>query len=263
MLSPAFAAALSVPAAATAPLAPRPASRAVARLVLFIGEAMRPQPDVAALLARDGIRSLWLAGAEQALHCAELARFDAALLDSAAADGHASALIARLREALACPLVVVAEHADEIDEILALELGADLYLARPLAARRLRAHLAALMRRPAQSSAAAPEADRPHAAASNGWALDIELCCLLRGTQQVRLTDVQARLLQRLLAAPGRLVPRAELVAAMRHGPQLQARSIDVYMHRLRQRLREQAVDGLVIEVVRSRGYRLLAGMPA
>jgi DNA-binding response OmpR family regulator len=58
------------------------------------------------------------------------------------------------------------------------------------------------------------------------------------------------------------MVAKPELVAALPRGASLQARSVDVYVHRLRMRLREQAVEGLAIEAVRGRGWLLRLGTP-
>jgi len=235
-----------------------------ARLVLFVGEAIRPDAELAALLARDGIRALTLAGVPQALRTAPLARFDAALLDGALVDGPASRAIGALGEALGCPLVVVGERADEVDEIVALELGADVWLPRPVAPRRLRAHLAALLR-PRRAAVRAPA---PPAPALAGWTLDP-----LRGRlrhaagREIELTPVQTNLLQCLFEAPGQLVQRARLMAALPHGERLSTRSVDVYVHRLRQRLAEQGVHELSVQALRGRGYTLverrLAVVPA
>jgi two-component system OmpR family response regulator len=131
----------------TAPALERAPRRAATALVLFVGEAVRPGSELGALLARDGVRALCLPGVEQALRAAELARFDALLVDGALVDGPGARALARLAEVHACPVVVLGEQADEVNEIVTLELGADLYLARPLTTRRLRANLAALLRR--------------------------------------------------------------------------------------------------------------------
>ena len=55
------------------------------------------------------------------------------------------------------------------------------------------------------------------------------------------------------------MVPRAQLAEASlpSHVHVLQACSIDVYVHRLRVRLREAGVSGRDIAAVRGRGYRL------
>jgi two-component system, OmpR family, response regulator RstA len=237
-----------------APAAARPAA---ASLVLFVGAACRPGSSEAQTLAREGMRSLWLPGVDQALQASRMARFDALVLDAAVLDGRHGATLHRLREALLCPLVLLAERGDEIDEILALELGADAWLLRPVAPRRLRAHLSVLMRL-RQSAGAAHDNDAPSAQPRRtGWALEHVTNRLVRRSECVALTEVQVALLQCLQEAKGRIVPRDALLAALPLCQALHARSVDVYVHRLRKRLAAAGVLDLQIEAVRGRGYVL------
>ncbi|MCW5634853.1 MAG: response regulator transcription factor [Rubrivivax sp.] len=240
---------------------PRPAA-APARLLLFVGESISPDAALAALLGRDGLRCLSLPGAEQAVRAAALARFDAVLVDAALADGPASRTLEALAAAHRCPVLVLAECADEVDEIVALELGADLYLSRPLAPRRLRAHLRALLRRRATGEwpprpQAAPSPQGAHALQAGGWTLQVAPQRLTRGTRHVRLTQAQTGLLRRLMAAGGDVVPADELVAALPHHERVHPRGLRVHVHRLRQRLRDEGVHELQLESVRGNGYLL------
>lgn len=236
-----------------------PATSAPASLVLFVGAGFQPAAALCDLLARDGMRCLWLAGPGPALRAARMARFDAVVIDAAALGGRGAAMLAELNAALRCPLIVVANQADEVDEIVALELGADAYLARPLAPRRLRAHLGALMRvrAPREARELEPDAaiDPPTRVA--GWQLDRIGNRLLRDGVGVALTDVQCALLQCLFEAHGCIVPRAQLAASLPNRRDVHMRSVDVYIHRLRQRLRDAGLDALRIEAIRGRGYLL------
>jgi DNA-binding response OmpR family regulator len=224
------------------------------QLLLFVGAGLHPAPELVAALARAGWRCLWLAQADAAIHAATHARFDAVVVQAESCGGPPGRQLESLRAALDCPLLVAAEVVDEIDEIIALEMGADGYLAGALAARRLRAHLGALQRRHT-----AGDADRGgrRPVLLAGWTLDTDAQRLECDGRQVPLTGVQASLLVVLAAEAGRVVSRDALAQAV--GPQkgLHARSVDVYIARLRRRLREQRVDGIVIEGVRGRGYAL------
>ncbi|MBL8344559.1 MAG: response regulator transcription factor [Rubrivivax sp.] len=240
------------------------AKEAPPQLLLFVGEAIRPDAALVALLAREGLRCLSLPGAEQAVRAAALARFDAVLIDAALVDGRAARAIEALASSHRCPLVVLADEADEVDEIVALELGADLYLARPLAPRRLRAHLGALLRRRAVGGNApdlAGAAAQGDAAArplqAGGWTLLVAQQRLSCGARSVRLTHAQAALLRSLMSAAGDIVPAEELLAALPQHERLQTRSLRVHVHRLRQRLRDEGVHELQVEAVRGSGYAL------
>jgi two-component system OmpR family response regulator len=235
-----------------------PARVVIDTLVLFVGAGCRPARAEFSTLGRDGVRCVWSADLEQALRMARLARFDALVIDAGALAAREGWALARARAAFGCPLLVVAESGDEVDEIVALELGADAFLARPLAPRRLRAHLAALWR-PRSGAMAAPEPDTAPPAQMGGWWLDRVGNRLVGDDRSVTVTELQAALLQCLLAAAGRAVPRAQLRDALPLGREVGARSVDVYMHRLRKRLADAGVRDLVVVCVRGRGYLLRA----
>lgn len=222
------------------------------RLLLFVGPVPTAEPEVAATLARSGWRCLWLADADAAQRAAHHARFDAVVLRAEGEGGPPPRVIEPLRRALGCPVLVLAEAADEVDEVIALELGADAWLAGPLTARRLRAHLVALLR---------PRDEPPEEGAGalplGGWTFNVAEQRLERQDRSIGLTALQAGLLRCLAEQAGRVVSRAALAAAVGGGRDLHSRSVDVYVARLRRRLREARVDGVSIEGVRGRGYTL------
>jgi two-component system, OmpR family, response regulator len=246
----------AMPDPAAAPWRTTAPTRPTAALVLFVGAACRPGPAVCASLVQQGMRCLWLRGPQQAAQAARSAQFDAVVVDASSMPARGGAALAQLRSAVQCPVLMLGEHGNEVDEILALELGADAYLQQPLAPRRLRAHLSALIRwqRPA---AIAPTPLRVPAADGGHWQLDRIGNRLVRGSVCVALTEVQSAFLQCLFEAAGRIVPRSRLAAALPNGHAVQARSIDVYVHRLRKRLHGAGVFDLLIEATRGRGYTL------
>lgn len=222
--------------------------RTIVSLVLFVGTP--PDEAVRATLARDGMRSLWLHEAEQALQASSAAHLDAVVFAGIGAPD--ARQLARLRESHRCPLVVIADRVDEAHEIAALEQGADAILSRPLAPKRLHAQLTALMRLRTWVQRAAPR--RPVAPCA-GWTLDPVGKRLLRDDRSVELTEQQSALLHCLFEHSGRIVSRNTLAAALPKGSAVDAHSVDVYIHRLRQRLRAHGVADLRIETVRGRGF--------
>lgn len=232
-------------------------------LVVFVGMGARPGAELAEGLARDGVRGLWLDRVEQALTAAAHAHFDAAVVQL---DERVAAAAGRFHgwcRSWGCPLLLLAEVEDEVDEIIALELGADAVLPQPVSPRRLRAHLMRLLRRTATDARMASPVPEPVGrSAVAGWTLDRVHNRLQRDDRHVALTELQAALMQVLMDDYGRIVPRARLLAAASQRRELQPRSIDVYIARLRVRLLDERVDGLQLEGVRGRGYRLAPGGP-
>ena len=244
-----------------------------ARLVLLVGAAFGAGSDLARSLALVGMRCLRLRGVAQMIATARLARIDAVVLDSNAFAGRIGQVLPQVRQQLDCPIIVVTQHADEIDEIVALELGADAFLVRPLAPRRLRAHLAALLRpstlNPVTGSDAGWSIDRTTPASATrkkpslaGWALDTRNGRLTGSGCNVELTVLQSALMFCLMDAAGEVVSSSHLTAALPGGQGLAANSVYVYVARLRRKLLAEGVHELRIEAHRGRGFALRVTSP-
>lgn len=230
---------------------------APAHLVLMVAHQRAPQRSLVDCLAQRGLRCIWVDGLQAVDRVADQVVPDAVVYDAQADAVPLPTALARLRQWFAGSLLVLDGAHDEVDEILALELGADGLLAHPVNPRRLRARLEALLRPHTGGSAPVFAGDaQPELPA--GWHLDAVHNRLQRGNQAVALTGGQAHLLRCLALHAGRVVARAELheqVCAPESD--LRARSIDVYVHRLRQRLQAAGVFDLSIDAVRGRGFML------
>jgi DNA-binding response OmpR family regulator len=228
-------------------------------LVLFVGPAVRPDAECSELLGQSGLRCVAVADLDGAHTASGNLQFDALVIDAAVLQPTLALALAGLHVAAGAPMLVISPRPSEVDEIVALEHGASQFLARPLSPRLLRAHLTALLRprQAALSTTADPSDGAPAEESLAGWTLDPLQRQLCRGKRRVELTEGQFTLLQALAAQAGRVVPRNELEAQVAGVGTLTARSIDVYVHRLRKRLAELGVRELDIECVRGLGYRL------
>jgi DNA-binding response OmpR family regulator len=230
----------------------------IARMVLFVG--MQPQPVLREALAGDSVRCVWSIDTASALATARAALFDGAVIDAATIGSSIGSALSELRAALRCPMIVMAQRRDEIDEIVALECGARVYLVHPVSPRRLHAYLQSQMRQagPAARAAAAPP--RPEGSwepAGPSWRLDIVRQRLWVDELCAGLTGAQCALLQCLLDARGAVVSRARLAASLPTRRPLSGRTVDVYLFRLRKRLAEVGVDPRSIQAVPAHGYLL------
>jgi DNA-binding response OmpR family regulator len=240
--------------------AARPA--APASLVLVVGTALRPVAEAAELRAA-GVRCICVATLEQALDAAPSVSFDSVVLHGQGLAGIRGVWLPRLRETLGCPIVLVAEQADEVDEILALELGADAFLVRPLAPRRLCAHLLRLIQqRRSGLGGTAPGATpwTTPALELGRWKVDRVRSRLTHGATVIHITAGQAALLSCLAEARGRVVPRRQLLDMLNSRDELAVRSVDVYVSRLRRLLARERVTDIEVVTVRARGYALHIG---
>ena len=236
---------------------------APAHLVLIVARRRAPQRSVVDCLAQRGLRCIWIDGLQGLDSVADQVVPDAIVYDVQADAAPLPLALAQLRRRYAGALLVVDASQDEVDEIMALELGADAHMAHPVTPRRLRARLEALLRRHGGGATLRAECGGSAPDLPAGWRLDPVHNQLQRGVQSIALTGGQAHLLRCLAQHAGRVVPRAELHEQVcAPDSELRARSVDVYVHRLRQRLTSAGVHDLAIEAVRGRGF-VLRGAPA
>ena len=161
-----------------------------------------------------------------------------------------------LRASSDVPVIVLARRADEVDRIVALEMGADDYLAKPVNSRELLARIHNLLRRASAAGAtAAPSRVRLYR--FGGWRLDIvarELSDPQGKTAILRSSEY--RVLASLLAHGNRVVSRGRLIELARgRDAEPFDRSIDVRISRLRQVLGDDARGPRIIKTVHGEGY--------
>lgn len=149
------------------------------------------------------------------------------------------------------PLVVVCQDLRELDQVLALELGADDVIDARSSAPVVAARLRALWRRGMPSAARGPD----HLAFGR-LSLHLRERRVQLGAEPVELTECEFEVLWLLAAQAGRAVSRAELLERVRGLPyQRIDRSIDCRVYRIRAKLRDGEGPSQHIRTVRNCGY--------
>jgi len=156
----------------------------------------------------------------------------------------------RLRRDSQVPIIMITARVEEIDRLLGLELGADDYICKPFSPREVVARVRAVLRRASGEAVTVEglEVDPARFRASlNGQALD--------------LTPVEFALLQTLLAQPGRVYSRDQLMNEMYSDYRVvNDRAVDTHIKNLRRKLAAVQPGVEHIESVYGIGYRLSMG---
>jgi DNA-binding response OmpR family regulator len=157
----------------------------------------------------------------------------------------------RIRERSSTPIMMLTVQGSEEDEVAGLDLGADDYLTKPFSPRGLLARVRALLRRAGEERQAPPQA--------GDFALDLELQSVaVCGGAPVRLTRLEVRLLQLLLANAGHPLPAERLLSHVwgsRGGGDRQL--VKQLVHRLRQKIELDARQPRYLVTVAGAGYVL------
>jgi DNA-binding response OmpR family regulator len=175
---------------------------------------------------------------------------DLAILDINLPGGSGFELCGLLRKESTTPIMMLTARGEEADLVRALELGADDYLTKPFSPRTLVARVKALLRR------AGHEGSSPTRVGE--LALDADLLLLHIAEREIRVTPLESRLLQMLLANAGTVVHTDRLLVNIwghRGGGDRQL--LKQLVHRLRQKIGDDPDQPRWLETVPSVGYML------
>ena len=191
---------------------------------------------------------------EEALILAEEEKPDAVVLDWMIANLSGIEVCRRLRrdpDTANLPIVMLTARADEADRIRGLETGADDYVTKPFSPKELVARVRALLRRlrPALARGGLDYA---------GIMMDTAQHKVVRDGSRVPLGPTEFRLLRHFLEHPGRVFSRSQLLDAVwGRDSDVEERTVDVHIRRLRKALNDEDKRPDVIRTVRSAGYAL------
>lgn len=198
-------------------------------------------------LTGDGFTARHVTLAREALELLRGGGFDLVILDVGLPDMTGFEACKQLRQFSAVPVMFLTARADEVDRVVGLEIGADDYVVKPFSPREVVARVRAILKR--TSGAAQPN--------GNGeFHVDTARKVILYRNQPLKLTALEFRLLQQLVAHPGQVQSREQLLLAL--GIAADAgyeRNIDTHIKALRARLREVDAGAEPIHTHRGFGY--------
>ena len=148
------------------------------------------------------------------------------------------------------PIIMLTARGEEADRVRGLETGADDYLTKPFSPRELIARVGAVLRRvrPALAGEVLHYSDLE---------LDVVAHKVRRSGKAIPLGPTEFRLLRHFLEHPGRVFSRERLLDQVwAHDSDIELRTVDVHIRRLRKALNEEGGPDL-IRTVRSAGYSL------
>jgi DNA-binding response OmpR family regulator len=218
-------------------------------LVLVV-EDERPIADLVRMyLGRDGFGVHVERDGSAGLDAARRLRPVACVLDIALPGLDGTEICRQLRAAGDwTPVIFLTARDDEVDRIVGLELGADDYVTKPFSPRELVARVKAVLRRTAGGP---PEQERSRQVGA--VVLDPVRRSVVAAGAPAQLTSTEFDLLAHLMARPGRVFTREELLAAVwGYAAQAGTRTVDVHVAQVRAKLGGAAS---VIRTVRGVGY--------
>lgn len=160
----------------------------------------------------------------------------------------------QIRGLSTCPILFISARDGKMDQVMALENGADDYITKPfdyeIALAKIKSHL-----RRAYGSYAGGGNERSLTVA--GLLLDVERLVLARGSAKIDLSHTEAKILDELMQKAGSVVTRDRLLEKIWDDQVfVDDNTLNVYVTRVRKKLAALDItDGL--QTVRGQGYIL------
>ncbi|HSH61138.1 MAG TPA: response regulator transcription factor [Acidimicrobiales bacterium] len=214
--------------------------------VLVVEDEPAIADAVVSRLRAEGFEARSVGDGAVAVECCRQLRPDLVVLDLMLPGLNGLEVCRQIQAERRVPVVMLTARDDETDLVVGLSLGADDYVTKPFSPRELVARVRAVLRRVAD---AAEGTLRRH----GGVELDHATRRVRRDGNDVHLTPIEFDLLAHLLARPGTVFPREQLLAdvwgyADGSGP----RTVDSHVRSLRRKLGDD-----VVRTVHGIGYAL------
>jgi two-component system phosphate regulon response regulator PhoB len=159
--------------------------------------------------------------------------------------------VRRMRSPYAVRLIILSQLSGEENVVTALNLGADDYIAKPFSIREAVARVCSVLR-------GRPSADSRSPLRCADLVLDGSTNRVTAQGRPLILRGIEYRLLEFLMSHPGRTFNRTQLLTQVWGGSEVDERTVDVNVQRLRKIL-AQPGRASYIQTVRGFGYRFAA----
>ncbi len=231
------------------------------RKVLIVDPDVATRREVRAACEQDGYQVLEADAGSEALRQVESSHPNLILLEVTLPDGAGFDVCREVRKMdPAVPMIMMSSRSDEIDVVVALEIGADDYVTKPLRLRELVARMTAHLRRTRFESAEAMRSRLEF----RDLVIDINERRTYKSGEEVELTHTEFDLLTFLASNAGKVLSREKILNSIwGYEYPIETRVIDVHIRNLRRKIESQPSRPYYILAVPGIGYRFTNARPA
>ena len=188
-------------------------------------------------LERDGFEVICAYDADEALALAESKNPDIILLDVMLPGLSGYEVCERIREYSDVPIIMLSAKGEDMDKIMGLEYGADDYITKPYNILEVKARIKAVLRRRTSNS---KEEEASNEIVYGLLRLNFDSRTLYIDGRDADLTVIEFNLLEAMAKHPNKVFSRQDLLKIVRgEVDKADARSIDVHIRRLREKIEE------------------------
>ena len=200
------------------------------------------------LLIQEGYQIEAARNIKEAHKAAERDQIDLILLDISLPDGDGFDFCRMIKKDGDIPVIFLTAKEEELDVVKGLDMGADDYIVKPFRNRELVSRIKNVLRRNGKGTSVLQCRD---------IALNLVTGEVIRGDQKISLTKLEYKILSTMMAYPGKLFTREEILAGIWDISNnfVNDNTLSVTIKRIREKLGDN--DGEMIKTVRGMGYRI------
>jgi DNA-binding response OmpR family regulator len=227
----------------------------MSKTIMVVDDEKRLVSLVESYLTQEGYRVVSANNGVEALPIASREKPDLIILDLMMPEMDGYGFMREHRKEMDTPIILLTARVDDEERVIGLELGADDYITKPFRPRELVARVRAVLRRAGKSE------PRAKALQVADISLDRDTRAVTAAGRSVDLTPSEFDLLAALLARPGRVFSRLDLLDILQ-GIRYEGyeRTIDTHVKNLRAKIELDPRSPRYIETVYGVGYRFTRG---
>ena len=225
----------------------------MSRKVLVVDDEKLIVKGIRFSLEQDGMEVDCAYDGEEAVEKAKDKKYDIILLDLMLPKMDGLEVCQQIREFSNVPIVMLTAKGEDMDKILGLEYGADDYITKPFNILEVKARIKAILRRSGKKA----EPVKPvNILEINGMRVELDSRRVFVHGKELNLTAKEFDLLELLMAHPNKVYSRNELLDTIWGSTYPgDARTVDVHVRRLREKIEENPGEPVYIHTKWGVGY--------
>ncbi len=206
-------------------------------------------------LEKEGFTTAVAYDGEEAINIAKSIKPDLILLDLMLPKIDGFNVCKELRKTLICPIIMLTAKEEVVDKIIGLELGADDYMTKPFSIREVIARVKANLRRHTLPEEV-EEKNNFNRIVIKDMQIDADKYIAIIGDKKIDLTTKEFELLKMLSAQPDQIFTREQILKGVwGYDFYGDARTVDVTVRRLREKIEKNPAEPKYIQTRRGMGY--------
>ena len=225
----------------------------MAKKVLVVDDEKMIVKGLRFSLEQDGMDVDCAYDGEEALTAIKQNTYDVVLLDVMLPKLSGFDVCQQVREFSDVPIIMLTAKGEDMDKILGLEYGADDYITKPFNILEVKARMKAIFRRNGKSTS---EQDNQKVIETKGLKIDVDSRRVYIDEREVNLTAKEFELVYLLVSNPNKVYSREQLLKTIWGASYPgDARTVDVHVRRLREKIEATPADPKYIHTKWGVGY--------